>query len=328
MRKNIYMTLAILVLTALNACESYDFEQEQYRNEINLLSNSSLIYDRQVADLKNEGDTLYLVAGLSGSQPSGKSLKVSIMEADSLLKAYNKSNFDIDFTRFAKLLPKTFYTLPETSKIINAGEFQVKFPIILKNLEQLSPDSIYFLNYRIDPSGTDAFNNKKKEVLFRVYKKNEFATTKSNTFYNYTSSYIYIGTGAPRRPTSANQVFPLGENSVRMMAGDETFGEYKTALEKINQRSIVLEVGEKTPQDPNARKVTILPYRTIDVQAMPPTGEYDNTYRIHTIATPDGRANYYKEFRLHYKYRLTSKDSYREVQAILRQEYNPRAELL
>lgn len=320
--------LAVLVLTALHACNSYDFEQEQYKNEINLLSNSSLIYDRQVADMKSEGDTLYLVAGLSGSQPCGKSLKVSVVEADSLLKAYNKSNFDIDVARFAKLLPKKYYTLLETSRTINTGEFQTKFPIIVKNLGELSPDSIYFLNYRIDPNGTDAFNHKKKEVLFRIYKENEFASTKSNTFYNYTSSYIYTGSGAPRRPTSSNQVFPLGEHSVRLMAGDETFGEYKTALEKINRRSIVLEIGDKTPQDPNARKVTILPYRTIDVQAMPPTGEYDNTYRIHTISTPDGRANYYKEFRLHYKYRLSASDPYREVQAILRREYNPRADLL
>ncbi|RNC63842.1 BT_3044 domain-containing protein [Proteiniphilum sp. X52] len=328
MKNNISVILVTLALLALHACNSYDFEQEQYRNEINLLSNSSLIYDRQVADLKGEGDTLYLVAGLSGSQPSGKSMKVSIMEADSLLKAYNKSNFDIDHARFAKLLPKKFYSIPETSNVIKPGEFQVKFPVILKDLEELSPDSIYFLNYRIDPVGTDAFNDNKKEVLFRIYKKNEFATTKTNTFYNYTSSYIYTGSETPRRPTSSNQVFPLGVNSVRLMAGDETFGEYKSALEKINQRSIVLQVGEKTPQNPNARKVTISPYRTIDVQTMPPTGEYDNTFRINVVSTPDGRANYYKEFRLHYKYRLTATDPYREVQAILRQEYNPRADLL
>ena len=317
------------MLIAIQACNSYDFEQEQYKNEVNLLSNSSLIYDRQVAHMENESDTLYLIAGMSGSQPSATSMKISLIKADSLLKAYNKSNFDIDYTRFAKLLPEKFYTFPETSKVINTGEFQVKFPIILQHLEELSPDSIYFLNYRIDPNGTDAFNEKKKEVLFRIYKENEFATTKSNTFYNYTTTYIYTaGSGAPRRPTNANQVFPLAKNSVRMMAGDETFGEYKKALDKINQRSIIVEVGDKTPQDPTARKVTILPYRTIDVQAMPPTGIYDNTFRINTITTPDGRSNYYKEFRLHYKYRLTSSDPYREVQAVLRKEYNPRADLL
>ncbi|MCE4565325.1 DUF4361 domain-containing protein [Maribellus sp. CM-23] len=326
--KVIYCTLLGLTL---GACNSYDFEQEQYRNEINLLSNSQLIYDKQVADLSKSNDTIYLVAGLSGTQNADKSYRVALMEADSLLKAYNKSNYDIDVSRYARLLPEACYTIPYLEGNIPAGETQLRIPVYLQNLEKLSPDSIYFLDYQIDPSGTDAFNPKKKEVLLRIFKENEFSSTKQNVYYNYTSSYITtldLNNPLVRRPTSSNQVFPLGGNSVRMMAGDEELGEYKTGYDRINEKSIVVTIGGQTSKNPLARKVTIEPYKTIDVVQMTPFEMYDNTFLINIISTPDGRATYYKEFRLHYKYRLNEADPYKEVKAILRMEYSPRADLL
>ena len=331
MKNSIKLVIVSLLGFAFSACNSYDFEQEQYKNEINLLSNSDMIYDRQVSKLQAGGDTIYIVAGLSGSQFSNKAFNVALKEADSLFKAYNKSNFDIETNRYARFLPAECFSFPDLKLQIPAGQSQVKFPIYLKNLDKLSPDSIYFLNYKIDSLKTDAYNPRKKEVLLRIFKENEFATTKTNTFYNYTSSYITTLSqtpGTPRRPTSSNQVFPLGANSVRMLAGDETFGDYKNALNNINNMSIKVTVGEKTPENPMARFITIEPYRTIDVVQLPPSEMYTNTYIINIISTPDGRSTYYKEFRLHYKYRLNSSQPYQEVKAILRMEYNPRANLL
>lgn len=330
---------------ALMACNSYDFQQEQFRNEVNLLSNSDMIYDKQVAKMSVAGDTIHLVAGLSGTKSSAQAFRVGIKESDSLFHAFNKSNFDIDKSRFARWLPKECYTLPSMEMQIQPGQFQTKFPIYLKDLHRISPDSIYLLNYKIDSTKTDAYNPRKKEVLLRIYMENEFASTKTNSFYNYTSSYVttlVLGSNVPKRPTNANQVFPLSSNSVRMLAGDENMGEYKTALRRINERSIVVSVGEKTAQNPLARFVTIQPYKaryqpetsseppykTIEAVQMPPVDIYDNTYLINTISTPDGRKTHYKEFRLHYKYRLNSTDPYKEVKAILRMEYNPRADLL
>ena len=331
MKNNIKIILAFAIIIVFSACNSYNFEQEEYRNEVNLLSNSSLIYDRQVSKLRETGDTIYLVAGLSGSQLSTKSFNVGVMETDSLFKAYNRTNFDIDSSRFARRLPEECFTFPQMQMQIPTGKSQVKFPIYLHNMDRLSPDTTYFLNYKIDPSKTDYFNESKKEVLLRIYMENEFATTKANTFYNYTSSYVItlsMNAGVPKRPTSSNQVFPLGPDSVRMLAGDETFGEYKTALDNINKMSIKVIVGEQTAKNPLARSVTIAPYKSIEVEQMPPIDIYDNTYLINTISTPDGRNTYYKEFRLHYKYRLQSTAPYKEVKAILRMEYNPRADLL
>lgn len=331
MKNYISIFICVLLGISLAACDSYDFEQEQYRNEINLLSNSQMIYDRQVADLRVGGDTIFMVAGLSGTNNSDQVFKVALVEGDSLIRAYNKSNYDIEIDRYARLLPEECYTIPSLEKQIGAGETQVKFPIYLQNLDKLSPDSIYFLDYKIDSVKTDAFNPRKKEVLVRIYKENEFSTTQRNTYYNYTSTYVTtldLNNALVRRPTSSNQVFPLGHNSVRMLAGDEEFGEYKTALDRINTRSIKVVVGEQTSGNPLARNVTIEPYKTIDVVQLTPLDIYDNTFLIHIISTPDGRSTYYKEFRLHYKYRLNPTDPYKEVKAILRMEYSPRANLL
>ena len=174
--------------------------------------------------------------------------------------------------RYARKLPQECFTLASTEMTIPSGDSKVKFPIYLQNLDILSPDSIYLLNYKIDSLKTKYYNDKKKEVLLRIYKENEFSTTERNTFYNYTSSYV-ITPGTPvitRRPTNANQVFPLAENSVRMLAGDEIMGEYKTALERINDRSITIVVGDQIPQNPLARAVKIEPYKDIDVVQLTP----------------------------------------------------------
>ncbi|MDI9605940.1 MAG: DUF4361 domain-containing protein [Bacteroidota bacterium] len=331
MKNNIILACLVLGFALTTACESYDFEQEQYKNEVGLLSNSQMIYDRQVADLSKDTDTIYLVAALSGTRPSDQDFKVTLMRGDSLIKAYNKSNFDIETNRYARLLSERYYTIPSLEAVIPAGQMQVKIPVYLRNLGEISPDSIYFLDYQIDPLNTDVFNLKKKEVLLRIYKSNEFSTTRRNVYYNYTSSFVTLldlNNPLVRRPTSTNQVFPLAGNSVRMMAGDENLGEYKTALNRINERSIVVTIGKQTAKNPLAREVTITPYKSLDVVQLTPFEMYDNTFLINIISTPDGRRTYYKEFRLHYKYRLKSTDPYREVKAVLRMEYSPRAELL
>lgn len=338
MKKKFNIILCALVGTLISSCSEYDFGQEQYKNDISLLSNSNLVYDRQVATVEQERDTIYLVATVSGSQPSVGENRVALLESDSLFRAYNKSNFDIDKARFAKMLPAENYEFPNTEMQIPAGVSKVMFPVYLKNLEKISPDSLYFLNYKIDSLKTPNYNPNKRHVLLQIFKQNYYSTTKAATYYNYTSTTIVIpnpnGSAEVRRPTNANRVFPMGRNSVRLMAGDEDLGDYKAALDRINTKSIVLEMGDPLPENPLAKGLTIKPYvgygatNPIDVVQLTPIGEYDNTFLLNAIRTPDGRATYYKEFRLHYKYRLQPTAPYREVNAKLRLEYNPRVENL
>ena len=71
--KKILTIILCSALVMISGCDKYDFDQEQFRKEVNLLSNSNLVYDRQVAELQQGGDTLFVVASLSGSQATGNS---------------------------------------------------------------------------------------------------------------------------------------------------------------------------------------------------------------------------------------------------------------
>lgn len=341
--------LACIVSLALSSCNSYDFEQEQYRKEINLLQDNNGVYDRQVIDMKSEfstGASIKIVAGLSGSRLSKEAYTVSLVESDSLFNAYNKSNFDIESDRYAKKLPKDCYEEPGLTKDILAGESKAEFSFKLKNLNKLSPDSVYMLNYEIDPTATTPVNKKKRHVLLRIHWKNDYANTERPMSYSYNSSTVTIPgrtaseSATVRRPTNTLRAYPISHNSVRFLAGDEEHGDYKKALPQINQKSIIVEVGDQLPENPLAKEVKIKPYKSeeIEVIQLTPIGEYDNTFLLNELSlVPGGASTYYKEFRLHYKYRLLkvkqSDGSFapgplKTVKAKLRYEYNPRAEQL
>lgn len=98
--KKILTIILCSALVMISGCDKYDFDQEQFRKEVNLLSNSNLVYDRQVAELQQGGDTLFVVASLSGSQATDEPVTVVLQHSDTLLRAYNKSNFDINKARF------------------------------------------------------------------------------------------------------------------------------------------------------------------------------------------------------------------------------------
>lgn len=348
MSKKISVLIGTIVVI-LSSCQSYDFDQEQYRKEINLLQDNNSIYDRQVIDMndefKAEGAILKIVSGLSGSLKSNEEYKVSIMRDDSLFKAYNKSTYDVDVNRYAKMLPERFYEEPELTSVIKSGESKVVFPLKLKDLDKLSPDSIYFLNYKIDAENSHSFNKKKSQVLVRIHWKNEFASTKEKVAYTYNPATVTTvpetvgGTVTVRRPTTSLIAYPIGRNKVRFSAGDEEYGDIKTALPKINKMSVVFEVGEQLPENPLARSINITPYKEdgIEVEQMTPIGEFDNTFLLNEAKySSTGNSVFYKEFRVHYKYRLLEKQAngtvtpgqWKIVKAKLRHEYNPRKDLL
>ena len=316
------LPLSCLMLSTLVACNSYDFQQEFYKNEVGLLSKGTMmVYDRQIVDLSADEQTIYVVGNLSGSQNTSQDMPFTVMESDSLFNRYNKVNFDIDTKRFAHRLPTRCYDMPDKSGVIKSGTRQGRIPIQLKNLSELSPDSTYLLNFELDPENSASINQKKKHVLIKLLYKHDYASTAENTSYTYRNTVVAVlseGSNVARKLSTSVQLFPISANSVRMMAGDETWKDYKDALDIINERSIILEVGEKDPRDGNSYKVSVKPYKTIEVVQMPALFEYPNTYRIVEDKLPGGRSEFYKEFRLHYKYRVAADHPYKEVKACFR----------
>lgn len=314
--------LAGTISLTLSSCNNYDFGQEFYKNEVGLLSSGEMmIYDRQVLDLNAENQVINIVGNLSGSQRPGQDMSFTIVPDDSLFMRYNKTNFDLDESRFAHILPKDCYEMPSMTGTIKAGNGQGLIPIVIKNIERLSPDSTYLLDFKIDETVTPNVNVKKKHVLLKLSYKNEFASTKTSTDYTYRNTFVSVlteGSNTSRKLSSSVRLFPLGKNTVRMLAGDETYKNYVEALPDINAKSIILEVGDINPKDESARFVTIKPYKTIEVVQMPAIANYSNTYRLTEDKLPGGRSDFYKEFQLHYKYRVRPDEPFKEVKASFR----------
>lgn len=73
--KKILTIILCSALVMISGCDKYDFDQEQFR-KVNLLSNSNLVYDRQVAELQQGGDTLFrgsFVEWIAGYRRTGNS---------------------------------------------------------------------------------------------------------------------------------------------------------------------------------------------------------------------------------------------------------------
>lgn len=349
--KHIFGIGVIAAVAAMAAsCNNYDFDQEFYRNDVSLLQASNGIYARTTVDLKaaEQGTaTIPLTILVAGSQPSDHDCVVELEPSDSLFNRYNKTNYDVDSTKFAKLLPGYCYDQPNLTVTIPAGEEKAIVNIPVRNLDSLSPDSTYFLEYKIK-SSTNGINNKKDHVLLRVHWKNDYTATSDLADYTYSSTQIiYNNASGPvtERPTVSITAFPLSSNKIRFVAGQENYSDYSTAEDWINTHSMVYIIGNQTETNPDAYNVDFESYKPgeVEIQKLNPIDEFDNTYRINSVGgSAATTATYYKEFRLHYRYRITKNSSstnkegettytagpWKEVKAILRYSFNPRADLL
>ena len=372
--------VALLAGVLIAGCEGgFDFGAEQFRNEISLLRNATSvgisIFDRQIARLSEDGDVVNIVAGISGTNSPTTPMRVTIAHSEtvweydpllgtyvwardpvtgefihvSAFDRYNQARFGEQLHRNANLLPSDRFTIRSMTGYINPGSFQHRFPVELTNLEGLSPDSVYFINVRIVPEESDAFNPNFQEILFRVHWENEIASTRAATNFTFASSTIVnSATGVVTRPTTAVRMFPLSETKTRMAAGNLSIPTLPIAggavnvnyAQQVAERSMVVEIGEPTVGNPNARHITIRPFvdegfipnpewpnvdnfNPVWIEQLPPYGHFDNTFVLTTTTTPDGRISHFREFRMHYRFRQGTGAEH-VVQAILRQEWNPR----
>lgn len=352
MKKYKYILGCALAAVALSSCNNYDFDQNFYPHKVGLMAGTNRIYDRTTVELsavENGTASVQLVANLSGSQMADRDYHVTIAHDDSLFNAYNKSNFDIDSTKFARLLPADCYEDPAMTATIPSGSNKCLFDIKLKNLGKLSPDSTYFLNYKItshDASEVATDNNKLggklDHVLIKVTWKNEYGSTAENWNYQLVSSQVTnVEAKSTTRPTNTVRAFPVAANAVRFLAGDEKWDDYTKALHDINVKSIVATIGSKTVTNPSAYNVTLKPFKqdSLEVEMLTPVGEYNNTFLLNELGgSASTNPTYFKEFRLHYRYRVmkNAKQSdgtwkvgpWKEVLAKMRYQYNPRADKL
>ncbi len=284
--KRLGTALSMLLLFIFITCDRDEvFEREQYKNVFALISESDNVA-RKFHKLGEESIG-YVAASMGGTNPTTKDITVNLVEDQSLLDNFNRINYDTDVSKYGKPMPESKYDIDSYQFTIPAGGISGRLPIRIRP-DGLSPDTAYFISLRVESHSSYEVNPDKSYVLYQIRTKNYWAQADGNTNYSMRAKLRIQGSASELEMPGTKVMHPLTENSVRIMAGNET---YESNINVFNRFAIVLEIGEDN-------KVSILPYANIEVTQVDGDSEFPNTFLIEN----DGFKTY-KTFLLRYNYK-------------------------
>ena len=252
-----------LIGTMVSCNDDAIFEKEMYKNEVALISSDYHNTFQEVVHLTGEEIIGYIAASVGGTHAPEKDMVIGLEEDPAPLALYNYSLYDADESLYARQLHPDKYEIADPRIQINAGERTGKSMIKL-NPDGLSPDSTYFISLRAtDISGVE-LNPKKSTILYQIVLENNYASQAKSSLYTMTGMMDGMVTAANK------QLFPLTHNSVRMVAGNETF---VSTVEALEMNSVILEVAEDST-------VTIKPYGSIQVTQLDGDPKYPNMFLV------------------------------------------------
>ncbi|MBE8722273.1 BT_3044 domain-containing protein [Sphingobacterium pedocola] len=257
--------IAILALTtAFASCKDNEvFEKEMYKNEVALISSDYHNTFQEVVQLTGEEVIGYIAASAGGTHAPEKDLVIGLEEDATPLAEYNWSLYDAAEDLYAKLLPESKYEILDDKIVIKAGELTGRTMIKLRP-DGLSPDSAYFIGLKATGISGVEIKSKKSTMLYQVLIENQYASQATNSMY----SMVGLANGLA---TAANkQLFPLTSNSVRMIAGNETYVSKEVDLAKT---SLILEMDE-------FNNITIKPYKDLQIVQLNNDPAYPNVFKV------------------------------------------------
>lgn len=264
MKKSYTAALALATIVFASCDDNAIFEKEMYKNEVALISSDTHNIFQEVAHLTGEDEiTAYVVASVGGTHATEKELTIELTPDPEPLRDYNRSVFDAEESMYAKSLSTDRYEIEDAKIVVGRGERTGRAKVTLRP-NGLSPDSSYFIGLRATGAAGVEINPKKNTILYQVLIKNDYASQADNIFYSMTGMVDGMVAAANKR------LFPLTHNSVRMIAGNETFASTEAS---IARNSIILEVDERS-------NVTIKPYRNIEVTQLNNDPLYPNVFRV------------------------------------------------
>ena len=274
---NIIQPLACtMVLVAMTACGEKEFyDEEQYRKECYIVSGEDNIFGQEYTF--GENSVGYISIYTSGSTPVDKEVTVTLRTADDLLKAYNQRVNGTTYANYAEILPQTCYNMPEGWSVkVTPDNCYTLFPISV-NIDQLNTSKTYFLPLEIASVSDYQYSATKNYVLFRIYMKNNYATTKKDTYYQMYGTTIDLQddgtTFSQVDPAAVPTVFnatkrmdPISENAVSIIPGatqtstdTESRNIQLTVTNDIWQKPIIGDDGLPTGQTIPVQRVLVAP---------------------------------------------------------------------
>ncbi len=294
--KKIYCTLSVLTLLFASCNDNEVFEKEMYKNVVALISSDYHNTFEEVVPLTGEEVIGYIAASAGGTEAPTKDMVIGLVEDQEPLDSYNWSLFDADENLYARVLPREKYEIADYQIKIAAGERTGRTMVKIRP-DGLSPDSTYFIGLKAsDMSGVE-INPEKNTILYQVLIKNDYASTAEDSYYSMTGLANAMVTAGNK------QLYPLTQHSVRVIAGTESF---QGRVDHIANTSITLDVAADG-------KVTIKPYKNIQVTQVDGDERYPNVFRVE-----ESFGRRFNVFLLSYDYVIGN--TTRRMQEELRQE--------
>ncbi len=277
---------AVLFLGMFSCNQDEVFEKEQYKNVFALISESDNV-SRKFHKLGEES-TGYVAASCGGTNATKKDIAVELVEDLTLIDKYNKVNFDVDVSKYIRPLPKDKYTIDSYNLTIPAGEIEGRVSMKIRP-DGLSPDSTYFIALRVNKFSSYEVNPEKSYVLYRVKTKNYWALSDGTTVYSMRAKMRLQGSTSELEMPGSKIMAPLNKNQVRIIAGNET---YESDVAVFNKAAMILQMADDN-------KVTILPYKNLEVTQVNGDPNFPNIFKIE-----DDGFKTYKTFLLRYNYTM------------------------
>jgi hypothetical protein len=264
------------------------YEKEKYKNVVYLLSGSENVYTESYT-LNETEPVRYFSVGCGGSLSNPEEVTITLEPDNVLLDLYNKSNFDVNVTSYAKILSADRYEITSYTVTIpaNSKDQYVKVPVKVRPLG-LSPDSIYFIPLAIKSVNRYEVNDEKYNLLYRVTIENDYARQQTVTYYVKKGTVKNQSSNSETTLSGAKIVQPLTKDKVRMFTGNNAQSQ-TTTVGDIEKFAIVVQVKAD-------RTLDIQPYGTIEVEMLS-APDY-NIYGIVLQGTKEQRV-----FSLYYRYR-------------------------
>ncbi|MDR1153335.1 MAG: DUF1735 domain-containing protein [Bacteroidales bacterium] len=293
MKKIVNMSTGMMcaLLTCVVSCnENEVFEKEQYRNVFALIGDDGNIF-KVVHDLEEIESAGYVSASCGGTNPITEDILVELAPDGEALERYNTANFDTETGKYARPVPGSKYNVDDYRLTIPAGEKNGKMKIRVRPAG-LSPDSVYFIPFKVVSYSAYEVNPKKNSVMYQVLTKNFYATQEVQTDYSMRGLLSEDGV-AFGQLVDTKRMHPLSRNRVRIMPGNQPFEDVnENQLARINRLAVVLETD-------HAGRVTVLPYRNVEVTQVNGDPDYPNTFYIE-----DNGYRKFKTFALRYNFKV------------------------
>lgn len=274
-----------LVLLGFVGCSETDFDVEQYKKVIYVLSYDYHVYEYS-HDLGQPESMGYLTVYCGGTKSIDKDVTVTF-ETDTLLfDNYNEINFDLDTSKYAKILDPKYYDIDSYEVSFKAGQVDpyVLLPIRVRP-EGLSPDSTYFIPLAIQSVSEYEVNKDRMNLLYRVVPKNLYAKAKGNTTYSSRGTR-QSGDALPIKIASTKPAYPIGGNVIRLAVGGESV-DYSVASD-IDKKCALLTINDDNT-------VTMTPKNPERMQVLQSGGALSNFFYVEKKV---------HRFKLNYRYRL------------------------